>query len=805
MMKLFGYEMEKLLSKRWLFLLLGMLLLICVIAFLQTNQTDEAMQEQNQLYEKEVSRYSELPLDTAANEISSKLSEYERMIEVFAAYSANQSTDDDLSVEDAAFFLKIQQMYGDDPSRLFFEKEVYDQLQSDIKHLTQYNDWLKEIDTRAEQMLSVSAFAKKDTFSYRNIQKTPGDYAHLKGIHLSLGTSKGILHVCNFFAADFAMIAAILLFAFALFVQERENGTLMLVQSCRDGRAVLGTAKLFAFFICTICMAAILYGGILFLGNLLYGYGDTSRLIQSIPAFKESNLLLRISDFLLLFFGGKILASLLCGGILLLIIVLIPNVIIGFSAAAGVIGCSYSAYWLIPPLSTWNLIKFVNPIAFLDVYRLLAQYHNLNLFGFPVTRSDTWLWMLLGILLIVSVLTVIVFASSNAKSSAKHPLEWLLTRMRRIVPARWGVCSVWYHEHIKLYGMAKMAAALIVCIFIASQSMASMYVSEFSPEGLYIKELKQVEGAIDEQTDLYFETRKEALTLAQENAEELLTSLKAGTISAAEYQTLSAPYQMLDAEKSTYDRLFMQYTRAKELNEQGQKGGIVNELSAQWIFSHKTRDLMIGIWTSLFLTVGTVLLFTREYKYHMLPLLRTTYCGKGRLFAVKTFTAAGFSALVLLIFSIPFYCSMANGYSFADMNVSLQNITQYASSEISLQINSALVIRQAAMFLAAFCLMSFCIWISVVIKRSSICIVVGATAGILPIALEFASIPVFRCLTIANAYTLFSSWNTKSGIWLSFAGLLLLFILSIIFLYAAYHRFCAAKRRLFSWNFRFNR
>ena len=158
---------------------------------------NEAMQEQNQLYEKEVSRYSELPLDTAANEISSKLSEYERMIEVFAAYSANQSTDDDLSVKDAAFFLKIQQMYGDDPSRLFFEKEVYDQLQSDIKHLTQYNDWLKEIDTRAEQMLSVSAFAKKDTFSYRNIQKTPGDYAHLKGIPLSLGTSKGILHVCN--------------------------------------------------------------------------------------------------------------------------------------------------------------------------------------------------------------------------------------------------------------------------------------------------------------------------------------------------------------------------------------------------------------------------------------------------------------------------------------------------------------------------------------------------------------------------------------------------------------------------------
>ena len=212
MMKLFGYEMEKLLSKRWLFLLLGMLLLICVIAFLQTNQTDEAMQEQNQLYEKEVSRYSELPLDTAANEISSKLSEYERMIEVFAAYSANQSTDDDLSVEDAAFFLKIQQMYGDDPSRLFFEKEVYDQLQSDIKYLAQYDDWLKEIDTRAEQMLSVSAFAKKDTFSYRNIQKTPGDIYRKRFILFEKGNDSWqksfVIKVCykNFGVFPFFLI-----------------------------------------------------------------------------------------------------------------------------------------------------------------------------------------------------------------------------------------------------------------------------------------------------------------------------------------------------------------------------------------------------------------------------------------------------------------------------------------------------------------------------------------------------------------------------------------------------------------------
>src|SRR5699024_4917723 len=126
--------------------------------------------------------------------------------------------------------------------------------------------------------------------------------------------------------------------------------------------------------------------------------------------------------------------------------------------------------------------------------------------------------------------------------------------------------------------------------------------------------------------------------------------------------------------------------RAKELDASGIAGGIVNEFSAQWVFSHPTRDLMIGMFASLFIVVGTVLLFTREYKNNMLFLLRTTASGKSRLFLMKVLTATGFSAIVLLIFSVPFYISMANGYSFADMHISLQNIEQYMLSGISLNI-----------------------------------------------------------------------------------------------------------------------
>ncbi len=797
MIRLFGYEMQKLFSKRWLFLLLGILLAVCAVTFVQTDGTDERAQQYQTLYESELRTYSNLPIEDAVAQIADARTEMERMNEAFSAYITSENTGESLSDEDAAWFSKLKQQYGDDPSALFLRQEVYEQLSRDAQYLTEYHDWLSEMDTRAQQMLSISAFAKKETFSYRNIQKTPADYAHLKTIPLSFGSQTGILRVSDFPVADFAILIAILLFAFALFVQERENGTLLLVQSCRSGRAALGAAKLLAFLLCVLCTAAVLYGGTLLLGHFLYGYGDLSRTIQSVSAFKESNLSLHVGEYLWLFFAAKLLASMLCGVILVVLIAWIKNIMVGFAAAAAIIGTSYGAYWLIPSLSTWNLLKFVNPIAFLDGYRLFSQYNNLNVFGFPVTRTDLWLWLLLGFFAAGSILIVLAFSRSSAKASFKNPFEWIFERLRRMIPPSVGVRSILYHEHIKLYAIGKMAVVLLACVWIASQTVASMYVSELSPEGFYLAELQQVEGKITPKAEQYFDTRKQELDAAQKTVDDLTAAFERGELGVAEYQAKMVPFGTLPVEQNTFDRLYMQYSRAKELDASGIAGGIVNEFSAQWVFSHPTRDLMIGMFASLFIVVGTVLLFTREYKNNMLFLLRTTASGKSRLFLMKVLTACGFSAIVLLIFSVPFYISMANGYSFADMHISLQNIEQYMLSGISLNIDAALFIRQAGMLVGVLFLTAFCIWISTVIKRLSVCVVVSAAVGILPLALELSGISVIRYISSANAYTLFSSWNSTGGIFGSFAGLLLLLMLTVLFLFAAYRRFCATEGRIF--------
>ena len=85
----------------------------------------------------------------------------------------------------------------------------YDTLEI-IEGLQNYPAYLESIQTNAENMTAVSIWGGTDTFSYRNIQKTPSAYTALAGTTLVLDTSLGIEDLLSSPLTDF--LAVLLLF-----------------------------------------------------------------------------------------------------------------------------------------------------------------------------------------------------------------------------------------------------------------------------------------------------------------------------------------------------------------------------------------------------------------------------------------------------------------------------------------------------------------------------------------------------------------------------------------------------------------
>ncbi len=150
-----------------------------------------------------------------------------------------------------------------------------------VSAVAHYGDYLAGIDEEAKIMTSLSLFGNPDTFSYRNIERTPPVYAYLRGTVLPAADSEGILLATEFPLTDVLLLAALLILALSMLVGEREEGTLLLIKPTRRGYLETIAAKLLVMLLCSLCLTLVFYGANLFLSERLLGFGDLSRPVQS--------------------------------------------------------------------------------------------------------------------------------------------------------------------------------------------------------------------------------------------------------------------------------------------------------------------------------------------------------------------------------------------------------------------------------------------------------------------------------------------------------------------------------------------
>ena len=278
------------------------------------------------------------------------------------------------------------------------KREFYRREAEQAALIRDYEDYLKGIDESAKNMTSISIFADKNSFTYRNISITPAAYNGVRKVKPQYSPSQGILMAADNTGADIMLIFIVLAAVTVLFIKEREASVIGLLKPLKYGRQRLAAVKSLTLLSVCVLFGLILCGSSLLIGSARFGLGDLSRPIQSVEGFLGCNLPIDAAQALILIYLFKISAVFLAG----LVFECLCTAL--FSGAAYLCAGAVSAveiflYAAIENTSWASSLGKINLAAFVQSSELFKTYLNINLFEQPCNIiTVTVISLTLGIL-----------------------------------------------------------------------------------------------------------------------------------------------------------------------------------------------------------------------------------------------------------------------------------------------------------------------------------------------------------------------------------------------------------------------
>lgn len=262
------------------------------------------------------------------------------------------------------------------------KREFYRNEAEQAALIRDYKDYLNGIDEAAKNMTSVSIFAKKDSFTYRNISITPAAYDGARDVTPEYSPSRGILMAIDNNSTDIMLIFVVLTAVTVLFIKEREASIIGLLKPLKYGRQRLAAIKSLAVLSVCVLFGPVICGSSLLIGGLRFGLEDLSRPIQSVEGFLGCNLPITVGQAMALIYLFKIAAVFLAG---LIFECLCTALFSGVAyLGAGVIAAGEIFLYVTVESTSWSSpFGKINLAAFVQSSELFKTYLNINLFEYP--------------------------------------------------------------------------------------------------------------------------------------------------------------------------------------------------------------------------------------------------------------------------------------------------------------------------------------------------------------------------------------------------------------------------------------
>lgn len=252
-----------------------------------------------------------------------------------------------------------------------------------FRHISEYPDFLSSIDERCRSITKISLFADKNSFAYKNALKTRSAYSNIKITELPFDVSEGVEIVLFSNISDIIMIFVIFAATVFVFTKDKEIGIMNLLHSYPKGRSHLCISKLEVLMIFSIAVNVLLMVAELMIGGCTFGLGDLSRPIQSVNGFLECSYNLSVWQYFLLALICKSVGGFLWSLLFALICSLSSNNAQIYGISAIIVVAEFLMYSKIPTISNYGLLHDLNLVSFIKPDNIFSSYRNLNIFGEP--------------------------------------------------------------------------------------------------------------------------------------------------------------------------------------------------------------------------------------------------------------------------------------------------------------------------------------------------------------------------------------------------------------------------------------
>jgi len=555
-------------------------------------------------------------------------------------------------------------------------------------YLQEYPKFLERTLANGRTMSLLNVY--RSGFSQEKVQKVTARYQALENIQVASADNRGLILFIQYSLTDIFLIAFLFLIVMSFFA-ERKKGLVYIVRSTIHGRGILFLQRL------AILIFASLVGGILlystsFAGvHFSFGMNELSRSIQSLPEFMKCTYPITIGEYILYSCLLKLVGSLFAA-ILLYIILGIFSSLAGYTIAGILLVAEIVFAFLIEPVSSLNLLRYLNLITLIRTESYFTNCIYLNLFGNAVPALELCLTILLILLVAITVTGFIVHGKMYV--TVKKGLESLLEKIYIFLERHTLQRTMTGWETYKL--LFKQGALLILLVMLVLQTHLSFRYQYYYPvnalEKLYYIEY---EGEITEELLEEAEHEMTMLKESEANMRQTLDRLR-NTVPfntfiyglTNDYLTKNLAMQEGLEPVLLSIRNGVAYTR-----QTGNPVELIQPYTYDLLINRDTQVKQRASFLILMVIVGSFSgIYAYDHQNHMKQIMHTTYRGRQVNRIRKPLIGISFCALTTVLLHGVQIVHIQMGMGFNNLDAPIQSLSFMRNFPLYLSIRGYLLV-----------------------------------------------------------------------------------------------------------------
>ncbi len=609
---------------------------------------------------------------------------------------------------DAGYLLYLDNFY--------LERRLLQDVLEQVSAAAHYGEYLDGIGEEAKIMTSSSLFGRPGTFSYRNIQKTPPVYEHLKGNVLPAEDPEGVILATRSRVTDLLLLCFIVILGLSMVIGERDEGTLLLIKPTKKGYLETASAKLLVLLSITAAATVLFYLTDFLTAELTLGLGDLSRQIQSVDGFLTSPYEITVGQYLLGFLAVKTAAALVWGALVFLLCTVFKNAVSACLAMGAVFLAEFVLYLSISLHSYLSPLKILNLVCLADTAWFFGDYLNMNLFGWPVNVVP--ICVSLGIL-VFGLSVFLALRRFVKEASALGAENRLVSAVRGVLRRRRGKrrtvrTGLFGKELYKIFVMERAWILLVVFALLQWNSYKDPEVYGTPYDRFYHSYVIKAEGLPLEEAAKVYQEEYDWFEEKERELKRISDAYDAGEASYAELQAAQMEASALSDARGGFDMALSQYEYVLSENRAGQEAEVFYQTGWQDLFGMHGRraDVMDVAKLSFFLLLGLSAVFSIEKSTKVEMLQRAYIRGGGSVCLRKYLSCVLYGTAAYLIAYLPRYLAVFQVYGVHGLTAPMKSLAELSDMPFNVPLWAYLALVGLSRYLGMLAAIGLILWLS---------------------------------------------------------------------------------------------